>query len=180
MLFINEIYEFKNDPFFWGTFILTLIFIQLLVYIINIHNNLKEVSNNNLKEVSNNNLKEVSNNNLKETENNYEEDSEDDATTINSKYSETSDEVDESSSDHYISVLFKSFSLLTKKQLLKMIGRKYKNQNKDKLIVIAMYKFISNSVEHSDSLPKIVKLYVKENKHIMKEELLNQVNDKKE
>lgn len=102
----------------------------------------------------------------------YEEDSEDDATSVESDYSATSEDEEDSPTEQYTSVLFKSFSLLTKKQLLKMTGRKYRNKNKDELVVIAMSKFISKAVEHSERLPKGIKLFVKENKQIMRQELI--------
>jgi hypothetical protein len=74
--------------------------------------------------------------------------------------------------NQYTSVMYKSFSLLNKKQLIKMTGQKHKYKNKDELIVIAMYKFMVKSIEKSDSLPKGIKIFVLANKKMMKEELL--------
>ena len=170
-LYINFLI-LRNDPFFWGTIILAPFMILIFFYTLcdcvnNSHNkHIDEMTSEQTSE--NNNLEQTSENN-----NDYEEESEDDATSIDSEYSKTSDEEEDEDSptEQYSSVLFKSFSLLTKKQLLKMTGSKYKNKNKDELVVIAMYKFISKAVEHSNHLPKGIKLFVKENKHSMKQEL---------
>ena len=175
---IDEFSKSKNDPFFWGTIVLApiviIIFFSAICDCVNNSYNKIENNNNFEEEIENNNLE---NNNLEQTyenKNEYEEDSEDDATSIDSEYSKTSDEDEDEDSptEQYSSVLFKSFSLLTKKQLLKMTGKKYKNKNKDELVVIAMYKFISKAVDNSHHLPKGIKLFVKENKLSMKQELL--------
>jgi hypothetical protein len=76
----------------------------------------------------------------------------------------------EESEDKYTSILFKSFMIMTKKQLLKITGNKYKNSNKDELIIIAMTKFIVNSIENYNYMPIDSKNFVKKNKEIMKEE----------
>jgi hypothetical protein len=166
---IDEYLKSKNDPFFWGTIVLApfmiLIFFCALCDCVSNSYDKVEYSNH-IDE------KEKTSDNVDKNNNDYEEDSADDATSIESEYSKTSDEVEDSPTQEYTSVLFKSFSLLTKKQLLKMTGSKYKNKNKDELVVIAMYKFISKAVENSQRLPKGVKLFVKENKHSMKQELL--------
>jgi hypothetical protein len=67
---------------------------------------------------------------------------------------------------------------MTKKQLLKITGNKYKNVNKDELIIIAMNKFIVLSVENFKLIPVDAKLYVKENKDTMKDELFKLYNVK--
>jgi hypothetical protein len=172
---IDEFSKSKNDPFFWGTIILApfmiLIFFYTLCDCVNNSYNKIEYSKH-IDEMENNNLENSNLEQASENNNDYEEDSDDDATSIDSEYSKTSYEDEDSPTEQYSSVLFKSFSLLTKKQLLKMSGSKYKYKNKDELVVIAMYKFISKAVEHSHHLPKGIKLFVKENKHSMKQELL--------
>jgi hypothetical protein len=60
--------------------------------------------------------------------------------------------------------------IMTKKQLLKITGNKYKNSNKDELIIIAMTKFIVNSIENYNYMPIDSKNFVKKNKEIMKDE----------
>jgi hypothetical protein len=164
---IEEYYKSKNDPFFWGTLLLApLVILIVFTAFCDCMNN----SYNKIESTKQIDETEQTDEPEDVGQQDYEEDSEDDATSIDSEYSKTSDE--DSSGDQYSSVLFKSFSLLTKKQLLKMTGSKYKNKNKDELVVIAMYKFISKAVEHSSRLPKGVKLYINENKHLMKQELL--------
>ena len=158
---IEEYSKSKNDPFFWGTLILA----PLVIVIV--FTAFCDCMNNSYNKIET--TQQIDEPESVEQQD-YEEDSEDDATSIDSEYSKTSDE--DSSGEQYSSILFKSFSLLTKKQLLKMTGSKYKNKNKDELVVIAMYKFISKAVEHSNGLPKGVKLYINENKHLMKQELL--------
>lgn len=94
----------------------------------------------------------------------------------------TSTENDEvtstTSEDQYTSILYKSFLLMTKKQLLKITGSKYKNVNKDELIIIAMNKFILLSIENFKLIPVDTKMYVKDNKEIMKDELFKLYNVK--
>lgn len=107
-------------------------------------------------------------------EGNDNDDEDDDSTPDeNENDSDTSDD-DENikEAQQYTSVMYKSFSLLNKKQLIKMTGQKHKYKNKDELIVIAMYKFMIKSIEKSDSLPKGIKIFALANKKIMKEELL--------
>ena len=167
---IDEFSKSRNDPFFWGTIVLAPFMILILFY------TLCDCVNNSYNKIEYSKhvdeIEETCENADKNID--YEEDSDDDATSVDSEYSKTSDEDEEEDSptEQYSSVLFKSFSLLTKKQLLKMTGSKYKYKNKDELVVIAMYKFISKAVEHSHHLPKGIKLFVKENKHSMKQELL--------
>lgn len=167
---IDEFSKAKNDPFFWGTLMLTplviLIFFSVICDCVN--NSYKKIEYSKHIDEIEQTCENVDN----ENDNEYEEDSEDDDTSVDSEYSKTSEEDEDSPIEKYSSVLFKSFSLLTKKQLVKMTGNKYKNKNKDELIVIAMYKFISKAVEHSHRLPKGVKLYIHDNKHLMKQELL--------
>jgi hypothetical protein len=112
-----------------------------------------------------------------ENENEEEEDDDDDGSTPeeNAIDDDTSDD-DENNyvneNQQYTSVMYKSFSLLNKKQLIKLTGQKHKYKNKDELIVIAMYKFMIKSIEKSDSLPKGIKVFILANKKIMKNELL--------
>ena len=88
----------------------------------------------------------------------YETESDDDETTVNS--------------EKYSSVVQKSFTLLTKKQLINITGKKYKNKNKEELVVIALYKFILTAVKKSEKLPRGIKHFVEANKELLKSELL--------
>ena len=93
-----------------------------------------------------------------EDDESYEDDSDDDEITDDS--------------EKYSSVVQKAFTLLTKKQLISITGKKYKNKNKDELVVIALYKFMLSSVQKSDKLPKGIKHFVEANKDVLKSELL--------
>lgn len=93
-----------------------------------------------------------------EDDESYEDDSDDDEITDDS--------------EKYSSVVQKAFTLLTKKQLISITGKKYKNKNKDELVVIALYKFMLSAVKKSDKLPKGIKHFVEANKDVLKSELL--------
>jgi CRISPR/Cas system-associated endonuclease Cas1 len=67
---------------------------------------------------------------------------------------------------------------MTKKQLLKITGNKYRNVNKDELIIIAMNKFIIASIENYKLMPQDSKSFVKENKDVMKDEFFKLYNVK--
>jgi hypothetical protein len=91
---------------------------------------------------------------------------------------EIDDTMSDSSEDQYTSILYKSFLLMTKKQLLRIAGIKYKNVNKDELIILAMNKFILLSIENFKLIPIDTKMYIENNKNIMKEELFKLYNVK--
>lgn len=118
----------------------------------------------------------IPNNISNESESNNDDDEDDDTPSEkNVLDSDTSDDDENDNSNNklqYSSVMYRSFSHLNKKQLIKMTGQKHKNKNKNELIVIAMYKFMIKSIEKSDSLPKGIKVFAIANKKIMKQELL--------
>ena len=147
------------DPFFWNTVLFgtLLVFDCYLVHVITseLHNFRKIVNKKNKEEDDDTSVSSDDNSN---DENEY---------LLRSDSPFTEDE-----KDKYTSVLFEAFYLLTKRQLLRIVGSKYKNKNKVELIVIAIHKFISNAIDNSERLPKVVKIYVKENKEEMKLELL--------
>ena len=99
-------------------------------------------------------------------------------TSTTSEYEEDINDDDTSEDDQYTSILYKSFLLMTKKQLLKITGNKYRNVNKDELIIIAMNKFIIASIENYKLMPTDSKNFVKENKDIMKDEFFKLYNVK--
>jgi hypothetical protein len=107
---------------------------------------------------------ELDNNNLEEYEEESEYESVDNSITEDTEKSEISEEA--------TSVLYKSFSLLTKKQLLKITGKKYIYENKDVLIVLAINKFIFKSIQNNEKIPSMVKKFVKQNKNQMLDENL--------
>jgi len=84
----------------------------------------------------------------------------------------------DSSEEQYTSILYKSFLLMSKKQLLRITGIKYKNFNKDELIIIAMNKFIVSSIDNFKLMPIDAKNFVKENQETMKEEFFKLYNVK--
>jgi hypothetical protein len=88
----------------------------------------------------------------------------------------------DTSDDQYTSILYKSFLLMTKKQLLKITGNKYKNMCKDELIIIAINKFILHSIDNFKLMPSDAKNFVKKNKETMIDELykLYKVQNKNE
>ena len=99
----------------------------------------------------------------------YEENSEDEE---DDEDSEDEEEDDEDNNEKYSSVIQKAFTLLTKKQLISITGKKYKNKNKDELVVIALYKFMLTSIIKSEKLPKGIKQFIEANKIMLKTELL--------
>lgn len=101
-----------------------------------------------------------------------------DTTSTTSEYEENQNEDDTSEDDQYTSILYKSFLLMTKKQLLKITGNKYRNVNKDELIIIAMNKFIIASIENYKLMPQDSKSFVRENKDVMKDEFFKLYNVK--
>ena len=102
----------------------------------------EEVDNNNL-EVDNNNLEE-DNNNLEENNNNLEENN-----ILNT----------EEQNSH----VYKGFNLMTKKQLIRFLGKEHTYKNKNELIISAINKFILISIDRLDSIPIFVKNYIKNN-----------------
>jgi hypothetical protein len=109
----------------------------------------EEVDNNNL-EVDNNNL-EVDNNNLEEDNNNLEEN--------NNNLEENNILNTEEQNSH----VYKGFNLMTKKQLIRFLGKEHTYKNKNELIISAINKFILISIDRLDSIPIFVKNYIKNN-----------------
>jgi hypothetical protein len=100
-----------------------------------------------------------------ENENENEEDSVDE-----NNIKEVNDNSSDTSEDQYTSILYKAFSLMTNKQLLKIVGNKYKYKTKDELIILSISKFVQLSIKNTD-LPVIVKKFIVENNEEMTEEL---------
>ena len=114
---------------------------------------------------------EIENN---KSENRFEEEGERDDEYENDSVSNPSSEGSDQSdiSEEPTSILFKAFSLLTKKQLLKITGNKYKHENKDVLIVFAINNFIFKTIQSNEKLPLLVKNFIKDNKNQMLDETL--------
>jgi len=116
----------------------------------------EEVDNNNL-EVDNNNLEE-DNNNLEEDNNNLEED--------NNNLEENNNNLEENNilnTEEQNSHVYKGFNLMTKKQLIRFLGKEHTYKNKNELIISAINKFILISIDRLDSIPIFVKNYIKNN-----------------
>jgi hypothetical protein len=145
---LDDIKQFIN----FLNFDINIFFITLMIFTI-YHLGLFLFSNNNKKDQV---YFEMNNSSDDESENNNP--------------SEENNECSDESEEKYTSILFKSFMIMTKKQLLKITGNKYKNSNKDELIIIAMTKFILNSIENYNYMPIDSKNFVKKNKEIMKDE----------
>lgn len=107
--------------------------------------------------------------NEEEVEEEEEIDNDEDSVDENN-IKEVIDNSSDTSEDQYTSILYKSFSLMTNKQLVKIVGNKYKYKNKDELIILSISKFIQMSIENTD-LPVIVKKFIVENNEEMTEEL---------
>ena len=59
--------------------------------------------------------------------------------------------------------VYKGFNLMTKKQLIRFVGREHTYKNKNELIIIAINKFILISIDRVDSIPVFVRNYIKNN-----------------
>jgi len=69
-------------------------------------------------------------------------------------------------------ILFQTFNMLTKKQLVKMTSPIWKNKNKDELIVIAIHKFIIHAIDNAKYIPKNSKYFLLTNRELLKKELI--------
>jgi len=148
--------EFIDDPLI--TFLIITFSIIVGMVLITSLFSTKETNIESKKELDNNNILE------EEFEEESEYDSVDNSITEDTEKSEISEES--------TSILYKSFSLLTKKQLLKITGKKYLYENKDVLIVLAINKFIFKSIQNNEKIPSMVKKFVKQNKNEMLDENL--------
>jgi CCR4-NOT transcription complex subunit 1 len=104
-----------------------------------------EEYNNNLEEID----EDEDNNNLEEDNNNLEVENEEKEETNILKTGEEDSHV------------YKGFNLMTKKQLIRFVGREHTYKNKNELIIIAINKFILISIDRVDSIPVFVKKYIK-------------------
>lgn len=95
---------------------------------------------------------------------------EDITSSFNDSQDESESDVSNETSEKMNTVLYKSFSLLTKKQLLDITGSKYKYETKEILIAIAINKVIFRSLQNFEKLPVMVKKFLMVNK----EEMLNE------
>jgi len=59
--------------------------------------------------------------------------------------------------------VYKGFNLMTKKQLIRFVGKEHTYKNKNELIIIAINKFILISIDRVDSIPVFVRNYIKNN-----------------
>jgi hypothetical protein len=57
--------------------------------------------------------------------------------------------------------VYKGFNLMTKKQLIRFVGKEHTYKNKNELIIIAINKFILISIDRVDSIPVFVRNYIK-------------------
>lgn len=57
--------------------------------------------------------------------------------------------------------VYKGFNLMTKKQLIRFVGKEHTYKNKNELIIIAINKFILISIDRVDSIPVFVRRFIK-------------------
>jgi flagellar biosynthesis GTPase FlhF len=72
-----------------------------------------------------------------------------------------------SSNDIDNSIIYKAFNLMTRKQLIRFVGKEHTYKNKKDLIYIAINKFILISINRIDNLPVFVKNFIKNNKDLI-------------
>lgn len=107
---------------------------------------------------------------------NFLEDDKDDIST--STPDEIVDNEIDTSEENYSSVFFNSLDLMTKKQLLRIIGVRFRNLNKDQIITIIMGKLIINAVENNIYITKESKNFIRENEKKMESEFFSLYNIK--
>ena len=76
---------------------------------------------------------------------------------------ETIQKEDEEINEDDETVMYMAFSLMTKAQLIRFLGKSFRNKNKDELIVSAINKFVIISIDKIDKIPVCVKNFIKEN-----------------
>lgn len=83
------------------------------------------------------------------------------------------DDLIDTSEENYSSVFYKSLNLMTKKQLLRIIGVRFRNLNKNQIITIIMGKLIINAVENNIYITKESKNFIRENEKKMESEFFS-------
>jgi hypothetical protein len=115
---------------------------------------------------------EEDNFNQEENSSNTEEDEEkedsssNDEDNINQEENNINQETT-SSNDIDNSIIYKAFNLMTRKQLIRFVGKEHTYKNKKDLIYIAINKFILISINRIDNLPVFVKNFIKNNKDLI-------------
>jgi hypothetical protein len=122
--------------------------------------NQEENSSNTEEDEDNFNQEEDSSNTEEEDNFNQEEDN------INQEENNINQEVT-SSNDIDNSIIYKAFNLMTRKQLIRFVGKEHTYKNKKDLIYIAINKFILISINRIDNLPVFVKNFIKNNKDLI-------------
>jgi hypothetical protein len=79
----------------------------------------------------------------------------------------------DTSEENYSSVFYESLNLMTKKQLLRIIGVRFRNLNKDQIITMIMGKLIINAVENNIYITKESKNFIRENEKKMESEFFS-------
>jgi hypothetical protein len=100
--------------------------------------------------------------NTEEDEDNFNQEED----NINQEENNINQEVT-SSNDIDNSIIYKAFNLMTRKQLIRFVGKEHTYKNKKDLIYIAINKFILISINRIDNLPVFVKNFIKNNKDLI-------------
>ena len=100
--------------------------------------------------------------NTEEDENNFNQEED----NINQEENNINQEAT-SSNDIDNSIIYKAFNLMTRKQLIRFVGKEHTYKNKKDLIFIAINKFILISINRIDNLPVFVKNFIKNNKDLI-------------
>jgi len=106
--------------------------------------------------------------NVDDANNNSEEDEEQEDEEQDDEEQEDEEQADEDKQETNIlntgednSHVYKGFNLMTKKQLIRFVGKEHTYKNKNDLIIIAINKFILISIDRVDSIPVFVRRYIK-------------------
>jgi len=126
-----------------------------------------EENNFNQEENSSNTEEDEDNFNQEEDSSNTDEDNiNQEEDNINQEENNINQEVT-SSNDIDNSIIYKAFNLMTRKQLIRFVGKEHTYKNKKDLIFIAINKFILISINRIDNLPVFVKNFIKNNKDLI-------------
>ena len=110
---------------------------------------------------------EEDNFNQEEDSSNTEEDEEKEDSSSNDEEENNINQEATSSNDIDNSIIYKAFNLMTRKQLIRFVGKEHTYKNKKDLIFIAINKFILISINRIDNLPVFVKNFIKNNKDLI-------------
>ena len=127
----------------------------------------QEEKEDNFNQEEDNFNQEEDNFNQEENSSNTEEDEEKEDSSSNDEEENSINQEATSSNDIDNSIIYKAFNLMTRKQLIRFVGKEHTYKNKKDLIFIAINKFILISINRIDNLPVFVKNFIKNNKDLI-------------